>query len=86
MEIGSSQLKLDKGDELILLTDGVTEIMNEKEDFLGIKGVESIIQNLETTNPEQTAKQIMQYVHNFAQSIPQRDDITILVLDYKYPE
>ncbi|MEN6445797.1 MAG: SpoIIE family protein phosphatase [Candidatus Cloacimonas sp.] len=82
MQIGSSNLMLDKGDELILFTDGITETMDEAEDFLGIKGVVKIIRELSTDSPEQTATQIIQKVHNFAKNAAVRDDITILVIDY----
>ena len=57
--------------------------MNPAEDFLELKGLENIITELNSTNPEQTAVQILQKVHSFAQNIPQKDDITILVIDYK---
>ncbi len=53
------------------------------QDFLGLKGLENIIKNLSSTNPEQTVRQILQQVHSFAQNTPQKDDITILVIDYK---
>lgn len=85
-EIHSTTIKLEKGEEIILVTDGVTETMNATEDFLGLKGLENIIKNLSSTNPEQTVRQIFQQVHSFAQNTPQKDDITILVIDYKKNE
>ena len=81
--IGSAAITLEKGDEIILFTDGITETMNPAEDFLELKGLENIITELNSTNPEQTAVQILQKVHSFAQNTPQKDDITILVIDYK---
>ena len=81
--IGSAAITLEKGDEIILFTDGITETLNPAEDFLELKGLENIITELNSTNPEQTAVQILQKVHSFAQNTPQKDDITILVIDYK---
>ena len=60
--------------------------MNPEEDFLRLKGLTNIINRLTTDNPEQTAFQILQEVHSFAQNALQKDDITILVMDYKKNE
>ncbi|MCB5253832.1 MAG: SpoIIE family protein phosphatase, partial [Candidatus Cloacimonetes bacterium] len=85
LDIGSDTIQLITGDELILYTDGVTEAMNVNEEFLGIKGLEEIIRNLSLPNPENTAKSILNQVQDFARGSTNKDDITILVLDYKHP-
>jgi len=86
MAISISTIQLEAGDEIILITDGITEIMNPEEEFLSLKGLTDIINQLTTDNPEQTAFQILQEVHRFAQNALQKDDITILVMDYKKNE
>ena len=85
LDIGCDTIQLDIGDELILFTDGITEAMNVRDEFLGIKGLEKIVNNLRSTSPEDTAKNILNDVHNYARGSSHKDDITLLVLDYKHP-
>lgn len=85
IDIGHDVIKLDIGDEMILFTDGVTDAMNINDEFLGIRGLQEIINNLSTTTPEDTAHQILKEVHDFARGSSHVDDITILVMDYKHP-
>jgi sigma-B regulation protein RsbU (phosphoserine phosphatase) len=86
LEIDSEQIQLDMGDEIILFTDGITEAMNAEEDFLGITGLEQIIQNLGTPNPQKNANLILEEVHRFSSTSKEKDDITILVMDYMHPK
>ncbi len=85
LEIGSDSIQLDIGDEIIVLTDGITEAMNSREEFLGIEGLERIISRLGVPNPEKTAGEILKAVHAYARGSTHKDDITILVMDYKHP-
>ena len=86
LPIGNETVQLDLGDEIILFTDGITEAMNEKEDFLGIAGVEAIVKKLGLPNPQTSANTILESVHSFSQSYSVKDDITILAIDYKHPK
>jgi sigma-B regulation protein RsbU (phosphoserine phosphatase) len=85
LDIGSSSITLNRGDEIILYTDGITEAQNVNEEFLGISGLEAIIETLPMPNPENTARSILQAVHDYARGSTHKDDITLLVLDYKHP-
>lgn len=85
LEIGSDTIQLHLGDEIILFTDGVTEAMNTDEEFLEIKGFEQILSHLPLRNPEYIAKGILRAVQEFARGSSHKDDITILIIDYKHP-
>ena len=85
MPIDYDEIDLIIGDELILFTDGITEAMNTKDEFLGISGFEEILRKLPPPNPETTAKGILSEVHKYARGATHKDDITILVIDYKHP-
>lgn len=85
LNIGYDELDLTIGDELILYTDGVTEAMNVDEEFLGSTGLEEILRKLPAPNPETTATMILESVHHFARGSSHKDDITLLVIDYKHP-
>jgi len=86
LHIDSEIIQLDMGDEIILFTDGITEAMNAEEDFLGISGLEKIVQSLGTPNPSKNASLILEAVHQFSYTSKERDDITILVIDYMHPK
>jgi len=85
LKIGYDTIHLDKGDEIILFTDGITEAQNSAEDFLGLAGLEAIIEGLQYPNPEKTANSILEAVHEHAKGSTHKDDITLLVLDWKHP-
>lgn len=85
LPIANESVQLYMGDEIILFTDGITEAMNNQEDFLGIDGMEDIIKKLGAPNPQKSANAILDNVHEFSQSSLEKDDITILVIDYKHP-
>ncbi|MCB5271717.1 MAG: SpoIIE family protein phosphatase [Candidatus Cloacimonetes bacterium] len=85
LDIGSDTIQLNTGDEIVLYTDGITEAMNINEEFLGLKGLEEIFSGLPMPNPENTAKSILDQVHEFARGSTHKDDITLLVIDYKHP-
>lgn len=84
--IESSTIKLDVGDEIILYTDGITEAQNANDEFLGMEGLENIINRLSNPNPERNAKYILEAVKSFAAGSSHKDDITLLLIDYKRPE
>ena len=86
MPIAYDEIDLNIGDELILFTDGITEAMNAQDDFLGLSGLEDILRKLPPPNPETTAQGILSEVHKYARGATHKDDITILVIDYKHPE
>ncbi len=86
LTIPSETIKLDLGDELILFTDGITEALNPQEEFLTVAGLENIIDELGQPNPELTATSILNRVQDFCQDSQEKDDTTILVLDYKHPK
>jgi len=85
LQIASDTITLNKGDEIILFTDGITEAMNAKEEFLGIGGLEDIIAKLPAPNPKNTANAILQAVHQHALGSTHKDDITLLVIDFQHP-
>jgi sigma-B regulation protein RsbU (phosphoserine phosphatase) len=86
LKIGYDEIQLNMGDEVILFTDGITEAMSAEDEFLGTSGLEDILRKLPTPNPEVTANSILKSVHQFARGSAHKDDITLLVIDYKHPD
>jgi len=86
LKIGGSSLQLDPTDEIILVTDGITESMSSSENFFGIERLEETIAKLQNPNPETTAKAILSAARKFSNPDKQYDDITILVIEFSHPK
>ncbi|MEG1710436.1 MAG: SpoIIE family protein phosphatase, partial [Clostridia bacterium] len=82
-EYKQEELILDKGDQLFLYTDGVTESTNAQNQLFGDNRLLDIL-NL---NLEKSVTQILPIVKNeievFIEDAPQFDDITMLCIEYK---
>ncbi len=85
LSIGFEEIRLNVGDEIIIFTDGVTEAMSREDEFFGLGGLEEVFSALHYSNPENTAKSIVSRVHDFAEGSKYKDDVTVLVIDYKHP-
>lgn len=67
------------GDRLLLFTDGLTELRNEKEEFLGEERVWAFLERSAGMNAAQLAEGIMELIRQW-QSEPQ-DDIALIILE-----
>jgi len=75
------KLKLEKDEELILYTDGVTESTNVNSKlFEDARLIDVLKQNTKTT--KETTLNILQAVKKFSEGAEQSDDITIFTLKY----
>ncbi len=86
LKIDSSVIPLDISDLLVLFTDGVSEAMNESEQFFGLERLEGIISSMQNPTPEGMAKSIIQEVRRFTGQARQNDDLSILVLKFNHPK
>lgn len=82
IKIDSEVIKLHPGDEIILVTDGITEAMSSHEDFFGTQGLETILRNIREAHPQITAATILAAVQAFSDPAKHKDDITILTIEY----
>ena len=73
-------IQFDKGDLLVIFSDGITEAMNaEEEEFEEERLLELLLKN-KSKNPEVLIDLIINEVNNFAASQLQMDDMTIIVI------
>ena len=79
----SGELTLEKGDTLVMFTDGVTEAENEVHEQLGEARLEALLPNYATASAAGIVEGIRSQVHNFAGEAPQSDDVTVLVIRRK---
>jgi sigma-B regulation protein RsbU (phosphoserine phosphatase) len=79
-------LALAQGDVLTLITDGVTEAQNKMGEFFGEARVQASIQDClskDTVNgctAQTTLDELLRRIHQFVESAPRSDDITLMVI------
>ena len=73
-------LKLEKGDALVMFTDGVTEAMNTANEEFGEQRLEDTLEDVAMHNCQQMVDAIKADVAAFAGEAEQSDDITVLAL------
>jgi sigma-B regulation protein RsbU (phosphoserine phosphatase) len=74
---------LQAGDRLFMYTDGVTEAMNEQEDQFTSERLKKEIIDLQSKNIQDIVDGIMEKVVYFTRGVPQSDDITIMIVQFK---
>jgi sigma-B regulation protein RsbU (phosphoserine phosphatase) len=78
-----SKIKLDKGDKIILYTDGVTELLNEEKQQFGTARLKEKLIPLKNLGPEKLVDQIETALSGYRGNAPQSDDICVFVIEYK---
>ena len=78
-------MQLQRGDRLVLYTDGVTEAFSPTEELYGAHRLVDEVQVHSGGTPAALVERICQSVTNFAGSAPQSDDITLTVLTWGAP-
>ncbi|GAG55328.1 unnamed protein product, partial [marine sediment metagenome] len=73
-------IHLEKGDVLILYTDGITDAANEKGERLGEEGLITIAAKHRSLNAQDIIKTIAREVKNYSGTKRQFDDITLIVI------
>lgn len=79
----NESLQLEKGDALVMYTDGVTEAENIDHHQFGETRLEETLAKLKGTTSEEIVTAINAQVKEFAGEAPQSDDITLLVIRRK---
>ncbi|MCF0188600.1 MAG: SpoIIE family protein phosphatase, partial [Bacteroidaceae bacterium] len=74
----SETMRLERGDSLILFTDGVTEATNNSDQLFGTERLEKALKKAGRGNSHQTIDYIIHDLEAFVDHAPQSDDITLL--------
>lgn len=80
-EISQQYVTLNKGDKIILYTDGVTEIKNSNNEMFGLQRLIETIKTAPTLSTEEFLPYILDRLEQFRGNAEQYDDITLLVFD-----
>ncbi len=81
-EYQSKTISLDKGDSLVLYTDGVTEAVDKHGTQFSEDGLRGCLLSLNGTTAEGMVRKVVEKVSEHAGSTDQSDDITVLALKY----
>lgn len=74
------EVKLDAGDVLVLFTDGVSEAMNALSEEFGEERTEEIARECLGNSSQVLLSRLVEAVQKHSKSVPQSDDITLMVL------
>ncbi len=77
MKFGQESLSLDRGDTILLYTDGIIEAMNAREELYGYERFDAVIQKSPSA-PEGLKAAIIEDVNKFTGLTPQHDDMTLV--------
>jgi sigma-B regulation protein RsbU (phosphoserine phosphatase) len=80
LEYHESTLTLEKGDALVMYTDGVTEAMNTDYKQFGEERLKDTLEEVAMHNCQEMVEAIKLDVSSFAGDAEQSDDITVLTL------
>ncbi len=70
------------GETLVLFTDGVSEALNEKEEFYNAERLLDVLADGGSRPASKVSTLVMKSVKDFAGNAPQSDDITVMALRY----
>jgi serine phosphatase RsbU (regulator of sigma subunit) len=77
----SRKFHLDEGDLLIVYSDGLTDAENPQEEMFGEERLMEIIQREAPGGSRAVEQTILKGIADFTQSMPQTDDITLVVVE-----
>ena len=81
IQYSNYNFQLSKNECLFLYTDGVTEAINESDEYFGNNRLINVLENVEN-NVETIINTVQEKVDEFANGYEQADDITMLALKY----
>jgi sigma-B regulation protein RsbU (phosphoserine phosphatase) len=76
-------IALAPGDRLVIYSDGVTEAKNEADEEFGEERLQQVILENKNLSANELTNKIISTVMKFAGSVPQGDDITVVVVGRK---
>jgi inosose dehydratase len=84
VELGPQErrtLHLDKGDILVVYSDGLTDAQNHREEMFGEERLRSIIRQQGPSGSRKLEQNFLSAMEEFTQGMPQTDDITFMVVE-----
>ena len=82
-QYNQSEIHLEKGDRLLLYTDGATEAHNKDNELYGVERVERMLEDTRDCSGETTLDRMVENINTFAKGVSQFDDITMVIISIK---
>lgn len=82
-KIKETEIYYKKGDILFLFSDGLSEIMNDEEEMLGIENLKKIIYESSHLSVEEIKQKLLDFSIKFSEADINRDDLTFIILKVK---
>ncbi|MCB1022106.1 MAG: serine/threonine-protein phosphatase, partial [Acidobacteria bacterium] len=82
-EFASKDLKLERGDRLVLYSDGVSEAASFSNERYGEKRLGDFVQANRGLTPQELHRRLIDEVAAFTQGAEQADDLTVLIVGYE---
>lgn len=82
-KIKEIELPYQTGDILFLFSDGLSEIMNEKDEVLGVDSLRRLIAKNHLLSAEEIKQKVLDFSIKFSETGISRDDLTFIVLKVK---
>lgn len=82
-KIKEIEVNYNQGDILFLFSDGLSEIMNDEEEMLGIENLKRILCNNNELSSEEIKQKLLDFSIRFSDTDINRDDLTFIILKVK---
>ena len=82
-KIKEIEINYQKGDILFLFSDGLSEIMNDADEMLGVENLKRIILDNNHVSAEELKQQILDFSIKFSEKEISSDDLTFILLKVK---
>jgi serine phosphatase RsbU (regulator of sigma subunit) len=79
-QFSTTTFQLEIDDLFVAYTDGITEVENPNGELWGEPGLKRLLASCSHATPDQIIKCILDEVASFSDSLPQRDDMTLVVM------
>jgi serine phosphatase RsbU (regulator of sigma subunit) len=73
-------IKLNPGDTLALMTDGITELFNRNKNMFGYENIKQTFAQSINNSTDKILKDILEAAEKWSEGLPNEDDITLIVL------
>jgi sigma-B regulation protein RsbU (phosphoserine phosphatase) len=77
----SRTFRLDKGDILVVYSDGLTDAQNRREEMFGEERLLGIIQQEASLGSHALEQKFLKAIEDFTEGMPQTDDITFVIVE-----
>jgi serine phosphatase RsbU (regulator of sigma subunit) len=77
------EMRLEPGDRIVIFTDGVTEAQNSAREFFGLARLRQVVASHAQEGFQEIYASVRAVLDAFTGGAPQRDDVTLAVLEYR---